>query len=313
MSLTVANQRLNVAQELAAGFRHGVGSVGGVAAEVRGPDTADVAAQLQSFRELTVASTAGTAVFTLDPDVFAQALAEASRRGIPLAAVDNPPPADTGVRLFVGNDNAELGRLLADQIVGLLPRGTTGGTVVVGTSSPGAVALEERAAGLRAELKRLIPGVRVLGPFDTEQDVEAGVAWGRLIGTNPGALAFVGTGDADAYHLAAWRQRTKGRWVAGAFDLDPRSLAAVRRGDIVVVSPEHYLQGAVAGRLLAERAKDGDALPSGWIRTPGLGVTRANVDEIIARQAGDAAKQAWFEAEITQIAAAPVLRPMPAG
>jgi len=42
-------------------------------------------------------------------------------------------------------------------------------------------------------------------------------------------------------------------------------------------------------------------LPEGWIYTPGLLVTSTNVDEIIARQASDESKLAWFEPQIDKI------------
>jgi len=313
VSFTVADQRLGFAQEMAAGFRFGVASVGGVTSEVRGPDMLDGPAQLRIFRELIAASQAGTSVFTLTPELFAQPLADAASKGIPLVAVDSPPTSDARVPLFVGNDNSDLGRLLADQIVALLPRGTIAGTVVIGTASPGAVVLDQRVAGLQAEFRRRAPGLTLLGPYDTTEEVDSNhEAWGALIRATPGALAFVGTGDADTVNLAAWRRQTKGRWAAGGFDLAPAALAAVKRGDIVLVSPEHYLKGAVAGRMLADRAKAGTALPQGWIQTPGLGVTRANVDEVIARQASEAARQEWFGGQVDQLADYPSLRPMPA-
>ena len=42
-------------------------------------------------------------------------------------------------------------------------------------------------------------------------------------------------------------------------------------------------------------------MPEGWIYTPGLLVTSTNVDEIIARQASDESKLAWFKPQIDKI------------
>jgi ribose transport system substrate-binding protein len=178
VSLTVPNLKLNFSQEVSAGFAFGASGVPGVASQVRGPDIVDGAAQLRMFEELTAESGAGTAVYTLNPEVFAGARAAAADRGIPLVAVDNPPSADSGVTLFVGNDNADLGRRLAEQVVAQLPAGTRDGTVVIGTTSPGAVVLEQRVSGLQESFRELIPGVTVLGPFDTKQEVESNrAAW----------------------------------------------------------------------------------------------------------------------------------------
>jgi ribose transport system substrate-binding protein len=142
----------------------------------------------------------------------------------------------------------------------------------------------------------------VVGPFDTKREVASNLAaWKLLVKANPDALAFLGTGDADSWHLAEIRRSTHGKWLAGGFDLDPRSLQAVKDGDLLLVSPEHFLKGAIAGRLQAEHARTGKALPKGWIYTPGLAVTPANVDKIIARQASPEAKRAWFAPLVQQI------------
>lgn len=314
VSLTVPSQSLNFSQETAEGFESGVGAVPGVAAVVGGPDVVDPPAQLQVFKSQTAASSAGASVFTTAPDLFAKPFAEAAGRGIPLIAVDNPPLPGSQVNLFIGNDNVQLGRLLAAEIIAQLPKGTRSGTIVIGTTSPGAYVLERRVDGLKAEFAARLPGVTVRGPFETKRDLEANrLAWGQLIETTPDALAFVGTGDADALSLAGWHEQTGGDWTAGGFDLEPRALLAVKRGDLVVVSPEHFLKGMVAGRLLATGAKSGTSLPAGWLRTPGLLVTRSNIDEIIARQASPAAKQKWFAEQADRLLANPPLQALPIG
>ena len=156
----------------------------------------------------------------------------------------------------MGNDNHELGKLLADIVIARLPPGAKG-TVVLGTSSPGVPVLDNRAEGIRAEFARKLPGVRVLGAFDTRQEVSANLAaWETLVKANPDALAYLGTGDADGWHLADIRALTHASWLAGAFDLDPKALQGVKAGGLLLVSPEHFVKGATAGRLQAMHAKD---------------------------------------------------------
>jgi ribose transport system substrate-binding protein len=296
-----ANTQLNFSLEMAAGYRFGVDSVGGVDEQVAGPDIVDGPKQAQIFQQLIKTNKDGISVFSLTQDLLVDDYHQASKDGIPIVAVDNPPSADSKVRTFVGNDNRLLGRMLADQVIAKLPAGATG-TIVLGTSSPGALVLDRRADGIRAELQKKLPGVTVLGPFDTKQDVANNLdAWNVLVSANPSALAFLGTGDADGWNLAAIRQRTHGTWLAGAFDLDPRAMQAVKSGDLLLVSPEHYIKGAVAGYLQAEQAKNGARLPTGWVFTPGLDVTPANIDAIMAREASPAAKDAWFAPEVDQI------------
>jgi len=240
-------------------------------------------------------------VCTLQSDLFVESLSRAATAGIPVIAVDNPLPVGSGVSLFVGNDNVELGRLLADQVIDQLPPDAHG-TVVIGTSSPGAPVLDRRADGIRQQFGARRPGVRVVGPFDSKQEVSANLAaWRTLVAARPDALAFLGTGDADGWNLAAIRHETRGRWLAGAFDLDPRALAAVRSHDLVLVSPEHFLKGALAGRLQARTAKGEGDLPTGWVYVPGLAVTPRNVDAVSARQASAESRRAALMPQVDRI------------
>ena len=280
----VVPAQLNFAVQMAEGFKAGAARVDGVTAETVGPDIVDGFKELQMFQGLTERAKDGISVFTLTPEIFTKPMADAVKNDIPLIAVDNPPLATSGVKLFVGNDNYRLGKTLADQVIAELPANTKG-KIVLGTSTPGVKVLDRRARGMRDEIKAKLPGVRVMGPFDTKQEVGANLdAWTTLTEVNKDALAFLGTGDADGWNLAAIREKRKATWVAGAFDLDPKSLEAVKKGQLVLVSPEHFMKGEVAGYLQAEHAKSGEALPEGWLYTPGLAVNSSNVDAIIERQ-----------------------------
>ncbi|MEV6345375.1 sugar ABC transporter substrate-binding protein [Actinoplanes sp. NPDC051851] len=313
VALVVANAQLNFSIEMADGFRAGVAHVGGVNAEVTGPDIVDGPRELEMFEELAKTADDGVSVFTLSPEIFAQPLADAVDRGLPIIAVDNPPLDEADVGLYVGNDNHELGRLLAAEVVAALPSGATG-TVILGTSSPGVGVLDRRAAGIRDGIRAELPGVTVLGPFDSKQDTDANkAAWKTLIRANPDALAFLGTGDADGWNLAALRAETGGTWLAGAFDLDDRSLAAVKAGELLLVSPEHFVKGEVAGRLQAGHAKSGKALPKGWYYIPGLAVNSTNIDAVLARQKSPEATEAAVATRVdTILTDRSYLRPMSA-
>lgn len=279
VTLLVGSRQLSVSKEMGAGFHAGVGQVPEVTAAVTGPETSDGPRAVRMFEELTRTSPAGISIFTLNPDMFLEPVARAVAAGIPLIAVDNPPADTTELGLFVGNDNYELGRLLARAVVAELAPAPSTGTIVLGTPVPGITVLDLRADGIRDEFARLLPRLTVLGPFDSKLEAAANrAAWTVLVDANLDAVAFVGTGDADSYNLGTLRRERGARWTAGAFDLDPRALEAVRTGNLVVVSPEHYLKGAIAGRLHAAHAAEGAALPKGWIRVPGLVVTTANIE-----------------------------------
>jgi ribose transport system substrate-binding protein len=303
VAFVLANTSLNFAMEMAAGYGAGVRQVGGVDFSIVGPPRNDNAGQAKLFEDLITTGKAdgGIALFQQAADIFAPAIAKAHAENIPMIAVDNRTDATAKIDLFVGNDNYALGRQLADEVAQRLPAGAKG-EIVIGTPVPGVPVLDVRAQGIRDELGKRLPGVEVLGPFDTKADPLVNQStWGTLVAANPAALAYLGTADQDAVSLAAIRQREKATWQAGAFDLDPKALAAVKSGDLVLVSPEHFVKGAIAGRLQAQHAKTGKKLPKGWIYTPGLAITPANIDEIVKRQESTAAKEAWFRPEIDKV------------
>jgi ribose transport system substrate-binding protein len=303
VAFVLVSTDLNFAKEMSTGFEAGVKQVGGVDCTVAGPSRMDNAGEAKIFQELLRSNQAkdGISLFQQAAEIFAPLIAEAHAKDIPMIAVDNKMDTTSKVDLFVGNDNYALGQTLADEAIGKLPADAAG-TVVIGTPVPGIPVLEQRAKGMRDQFNERLPDVDVLGPFDSKQDPLVNLStWKALVAANPDALAFLGTGDADAYNLASLRKEQKAKWLAGGFDLDPRSLQAVKDGDLLLVSPEHYVKGAIAGRLQAQRAKDGKPLSKGWIYTPGLAVNQANIDEITRRQASAEAKAAWFKPHIDGI------------
>ncbi|SDT66203.1 sugar ABC transporter substrate-binding protein [Actinoplanes derwentensis] len=311
VGFVVANKQLNYSKEMGLGFIAGVNTVGGVGFQVDGPNIVDGPRQVALFRDMLKATPDGLSVFTLSPDLLAEPMAEAVAGGVPIIAVDSQPLATADVDLFIGNDSYELGRLLAREVIGKLPADASG-KIVLGTSGPGVPVLDHRAKGIRDEFTERLPGVSVLGPFDTKQEVEANQdAWSTLVKVNSSALAFIGTGDADGWNLAEIRRNTGATWLAAAFDIDSKALAAVKAGDLLLVSPEHYVKGAVAGRLQADHAKTGKVLPAGWLYVPGIVVDQSNVDAIQARQATVATRAEAFATQIDHVLNDPsYLRPL---
>ena len=313
IAIVVPSTLQDFGMDTMAGFAAGAKLVGGVDVLTTGTEIIDGPQQVSIFQTVEKTHTGGISVFTMTPDLFEEPLASAGKSGIPIIAVDTPPAASSNVLLLVANDNVELGRQLADIIAAKLPADTTG-TIVVGTRTPGAQVLDDRAAGLREQLAEKLPRVTVLGPFDTKQDVGENLAsWRVLVRANPHALAFLGTGDQDAIHLAQICAETRCAWQGGGFTIAAAALKAIKTGSLVVVSPEHYTEGVVAGRLQALRSKGVEALPEGWFYIPGLPVTADNVDEVVIRQATDASRAQWSIAASDKILtdSATYLRAMP--
>jgi ribose transport system substrate-binding protein len=285
---------------IAAGFRSGVATVPGVRQQVVAPPADnDPVGQADLFERMLTATPGGISVSMSAPERFVDCLTSAAAKHVPVIAVDVPPPPGAPVGLYVGNDNHELGTQLADLVIDRLPPDAHG-TVLLGSPRPGVPVLDLRTTAVRAEFHARRPGVAVLGAFDIGQRSDSSQAWRQLLAANPHPLAMLSVG-ADGASLAQVRRATKGTWLAAAFDLDAVSLAAVKRGELLLMSPEHFLKGAIAGRLQAEHADHRSPLPRGWIYTAGLAVTPKNIDSILERESSAAATQAWFAADLDRV------------
>ncbi|GAA0233851.1 sugar ABC transporter substrate-binding protein [Cryptosporangium japonicum] len=293
-ALVVVGTELTTVQQMIRGFAIGVKQIGGVQHREFGPRIADTAQQLRALRADRSPAPDSYTVFTFNPELLAEPLADLGRGGVPVVALQCPPAQSSEVPLLVGNDNRAVGELLARQLARRLPAGVTG-TLILGNPAPGVQTYDERAIGFRETFTRLFPRVRVIGPFDTKLEPEINhEAWDVLVRANPRAIAFVGVGDVDAGNIVRARIRYRGQWAAAGIGLGTDGLHAAAAGDLVLVSGETFLQGLIAGRLQAAHLRYGSDLPEGWVQVPALVVTPENAPEIIARQRSSEASAAWF-------------------
>lgn len=301
LGFAVATTSEDFAQQMADGGKYAASKFDGVELQVSGPPGVDGPAEVKLFQDLGRTATDGIAVENLAPDLFVRPMADVAKKDIPLVAVDTVPLDGSNVNTYVGNDNVGIGKMLAEEAIRLLGPNASG-TVVVGTTVPGVPVLDQRAQGIKEAFADKLPGVQVLGPFETkiEPTLNFGI-WNGLVKANPNALAFLGTGDQDSYNLAKIKQENNGTYLTAGFDLNAATLRAVQDGtNFATLSPEHFMKGAVAIRMLADAAKNGKPLPEGWIDSGALLVTKDNVGEIIARQDSDQAKDRWFAPKLDE-------------
>ena len=286
---------LNFALEMAAGAQFAANQFH-VSAQIVAPPNIDDEAAVALFQNLTRTARDGIGVETLAPALFVRTEATAVSQGIPLIAVDTTPPPAANITTYVGNDNVEAGKMLAKAAIQHLPANATG-TVVTGVDTPGVPPLLFRIQGIKEQFNSSLPGVTVLGPYDSQQEPTQNFnAWNNLIKAHPNALAYLGVGDADNASLARIKQINHGKYLTAAFDLDPAGLQAVADGtNFALVDPEHFLKGYVAMRLLIEHALKGTTIPKGWWNPGSLLVTQSNVQQIIARQVSLTAKGAFYQ------------------
>jgi ribose transport system substrate-binding protein len=303
----------NFAQEMALGAA-AAAKVTGISLTNAAPSTAVGAQQVSLFDSATQTSKNGIALATLFPDLFVRPLNTAQAAGIPLIAVDTPPPAGTKVTLFIGNDNVQLGQALATALLPKIPAGSKG-QVLIGTDTPGLPVLTARNQGFEQTIHKARPGITFVNFNSTQVPSTNLAAWQSAVSAHPHAVAYVGPGSQDAASMAQIEQHSGKHYLVGADDLDPTALQGVAKGLVTaLVSPEHWLKGYIAVDLLAQHALSGKKLPAGWWNPGFLVVDSKNIAQIEARQASAATRLAWFKKEVTAELADPqkYLKPMSA-
>jgi ABC-type sugar transport system substrate-binding protein len=251
MGIAVANYSLNFAREMYQGAEAAARDDGNVDFKSVGPPNTEGPAERDLFQTLTTTHSDGIVLFTLDPPIFTRTAAQAVDKGIPVVALDTQLPPGSKVDFFVGNDNYALGQMLAEQTVKKLGKDAKG-QVVIGVPNPGAPVLDNRAKGIKETLNRLAPGIKVLGPFQTYSDpAQSYAAWQSQVNAHPGALAFLGVGDADSYNLGRLKEEHKGKWLTAGFDVDPKTLQYIKKGtNFTGVDPEHFLKGYISTAVM---------------------------------------------------------------
>jgi ABC-type sugar transport system substrate-binding protein len=293
------NTITNAFQEMALGVKQAVKESNGVNLVSTAPSANNPAQVVQMFQSATQTSKDGIILQALVADLFARPVKEATAAGIPVIAIDAPPPANSGVDLFVSNDNFEVGRMLAREIIKDIPVAAKG-EVVLGTTGLGVPPLDHRLAGMKEILAKERPNVTIVGPLSTSGQTgspsEVYEVWNGIVKSRPNALAFMAPSNADAAALATLQRQTGKRLLVGGCDLEPTALQGVKDGYIkALASPEHWLKGYIAMKILIDHNQKGTPIPKGFWNSGALLITKANISTMIARQANEATRAAWFK------------------
>jgi ABC-type sugar transport system substrate-binding protein len=297
----------NFAQEMALGAKAAADATPGVKLTESAPAEVNGPKQVQLFQAAARSSKDGVAMMTLTPDLFIRPLQQAGSQNVPLIAVDVPPPKGTekDVKLLIGNSNEEIGQDLAKALLPKIPKGAKG-QILMGTDTPGLPVLEQRNKGFQDVIKQERPGVTFL-VFDAKQSpTDNFTTWSAQVKAHPDALAYVGPGSQAAVSLSRIQRRGGKKLVVGACDLDPVALEGVRDGYVTaLISPEHWLKGYLAIKLMATAKQDGKELPEGVWNSGALTVTSKNIDEIITRQKDAASRTEFFKPVVEKQLASP--------
>jgi len=252
------------------------------------PDAGDPQKQVALFGPIAQTQKNGIVLQSLSSGPLTRPVADAIAAGIPVVAIDAPPPAGSGVGLFITADNVGLGAALAEKVLALIPKDAKG-SIIIGNTGIGTPPLDMRVQGMVKKIQELRPDLKIVGPASTfgvsGASTEIYAAWQGLLAANSDAVAVLApsAGDATAWGLLA--QRTGFNLPAGGFDLEAGNLDAVRKGYVsYIMSPEHFLSGYIATKALADSALNGTPLLQGLMLVPGKLIDKSNIDEIIARQ-----------------------------
>lgn len=293
-----ATSSTNAMQEMALGAEAAAEGVPGVSFSQAAPGAPDVPKQVSLLQAAMNTSKDGIAIQSLQPDLFARPVADAKAKGIPIIAVDAPIP---GADLVISNSNFDLGAMVATEIIKSIPADAKG-EVVMGVAVPGLSVLEQRVKGMVDVLKKERPGLTIAGPYDTKMTpTEAYAAWSEIVKAHPDAIAYMWPGSADSGALADIMRQTGKKLLAAGCDLETKGLQAVKDGYIVALgSPEHWMKGYIATKLLIDHAQNGTELPTGWWNTGSLLVTKDNIDDIMARETDNKTRLAWFQKTVDE-------------
>jgi ABC-type sugar transport system substrate-binding protein len=313
LAMITASTVQNAFREMALGAKAAAGAEG-IRLTSAAPNGINGPQQVQLFQAAMETSPDGIATEAVRPDLFARPFAQAAGRGIPQVSVDTPPPAGSRVETFVGNDNLEVGAVLATAMLAQIPPGARG-EIVLGNPMPGQPVLDQRIAGMTRVLRAERPNIRLRGPFTTgSEPAQSDRAWTGIVKAHPNAIAYLDPSDQAVLSLARIQQRTGRRLLVGGADVDPVSLQAVKDGRVYALAdPEHWLKGYIAIALLARQARDGTPLPKGWWNPGAALITARNVDDVIARQRSNATRAAYFKATVDKQRANPerYIEPLP--
>ncbi len=298
LAFVYATSTQNPFQEMAFGAKAAAADAGKVDLALSAPSGVDGPQEVQLFQSAIRNSKDGVALETLTPDLFVRPLNQATDLGVPIVAVDTAPPQGTKVDLYIGNSNTELGKLLGEEFVKQVPEGTTG-EVVLGNAIPGLTLLVQRLEGMKQVIEAKRPGLKISGPFDSGSEPTSNFnKWNDIVKAHPDAIGFLGVGSQDAVSLALIQKNTGKKFLAGSCDPDVAALQAVKDGYVfALASPEHWMKGYIALRMLADHARTKKPMPTGWWNTGSLLINSSNIDQIMARQKDEDSRKAAFKAE----------------
>jgi ABC-type sugar transport system substrate-binding protein len=266
----------------------------GVSVEFTGSAAPQSDVQIPIFESFVQKGVDGIAVIPNPGDVWVNPINQAMEAGIPVVTVNITSP-ESQSPLWIGPDQITNGLALAEELkAALAEAGKTEGLIVLGSCGPGVSTVEERIVGFREGMADT--AFELSEAYDvTGENTSNYSAWESLATANPDAVAMVGFCSVDVPNMAPVKQRAGGEWIIAGWDLNVPTLDAIREGSAVAtIGDQPYFAGYMAVVALAQAAREGTPLPSGWLQIPSEVVTAENVDTVYGREADPEQMTAFY-------------------
>jgi simple sugar transport system substrate-binding protein len=225
------------------------GKVLGVRAIFQGPAGYNVPEQVNMFKAAIEAKADGIATSISDARAWAEPIAEARSRGIPVVAINCQEPDELRGTIpymaYIGMNEYEAGKMVAYR---LLPKLEKGARVVVAIHQAGHVGLEARAKGITEVITEELGGT--VDKLDITQDATQAIGILRsYLKANPDTAAIFTLGPLGAIPTIKMIKDDglKDKILFASFDLDSNTIQAIKEGICIgTVDQQQYLQGFMA-------------------------------------------------------------------
>ncbi|NTI63730.1 sugar ABC transporter substrate-binding protein [Agrobacterium rhizogenes] len=279
---------------------------------VVGPSDFDPVQQATIFTREAQTQPNGMIVTNVASALFVQPAQDAQAQGITVTWTNAAPTPDFAGSLFVSADPKAQGMAGAKIVAKVLeartgkPAAQIEGKFVVGLCVPGLATLENRIAGFRKGMAKVLPKVSILPTIETKPDRSGNfVDWNQAVQANRDALGFIDACEAGQQNIAKIIEDDKLQATSVAFDAPAEVRDAVARGVIPASVPSnHYLQAYFSTYLTAMALHDKKPMPKGWVVLPPTIIDAANVGKLVEGWKEPVKDlRAYFDADIKQVLA----------
>jgi ribose transport system substrate-binding protein len=259
--------------------------LGNVTCVYTGPVNQDAAAEVQTIQDLITRGVDGIAISVADEGSVQRVIAHGRAAGIPIITFDADAPKSAR-QAYVGTDNLQLGKDLAQQLIAAHP---TPGTYAMISGGPAAENLNQRLEGVRSVLGPA--GWKEIGgsPTFCNDDSALGIQqMADLMTGNPNLSAIVAVGGwplftqnaFDAFYDKHKAAIDGGKLTIVSADTLPAELAEVKAGEVAaLIGQQPFAMGAKAMDILLALKQGKTEAPIQYV---GLDVvTKANVDQFM--------------------------------